>query len=58
MCIIIKSGIFHIYFYVLGNLPAFMSVYHMYFWYPQRQEKGKRSPGTVLTKNSDMPCWG
>jgi hypothetical protein len=43
-------------FMCLGGLPAFMSVYYVHSWGPQRPEVDTRSPGTEVTGVCKPPC--
>ena len=42
----------------MNALPAWMYVYHMHAWCPQRPEEGIRFPGTGVTGSSKSPDTG
>lgn len=43
----------------MNVLPTYMSVHHVYVWYPQRPEEAVRCPGTGVIEDYDLTygCW-
>jgi hypothetical protein len=53
----LSDTFYHSFFFsVYEVLPTFMSVFHIFAWYPQRPKEGVTSPRTGVKKGCELPC--